>query len=491
MNNNRINTQRPVDQKSAHEKKMWLESHEIGYEKNLKNRHVQMIALGGAIGTGLFLGAGGRLQIAGPSLAIAYLVCGVFAFLILRALGELIMHRPTSGSFVSYTREFMGERSSFVAGWMYFLVWAMTGVVDITAVAIYMKYWGAFADIPQWIFALGALGFVTVMNMVGVKWFGEMEFWFAVIKVAAIGVFLAIGTYFFATGHEVAGHVPGLHLIADNGGFFPNGLLPAVIIMQGVVFAYSSIELVGTAAGETEDARKILPKAINGVIWRIALFYVGSVALFVTLLPWNAYSANVSPFVTFFSALGVPGIGSIMNVVVLTAALSSLNSGLYATGRVLRSLAMGGSAPKAFTKMSANGVPYKGILVTMGINALGVFLNYLIPAQLFELLLNMAALGVISTWVFIVLSQMYFRAAVKRGEVQAVDFKMPGAPFTSWLTLAFLAGVLVLIGLDYPNGTYTIMSIPLIALLLIWGWSRTEHSKTKKLQNALYRAPQS
>ncbi|HEN8709697.1 TPA: amino acid permease [Pseudomonas putida] len=457
----------------------WLESHESGYSKHLKKRHVQMMALGGAIGTGLFLGAGARLQIAGPALAVVYLVCGVFAFFILRALGELVMHRPSSGSFVSYTREFMGERASFVAGWMYFLVWALTGVVDITAIAIYMKYWGVFAEVPQWISALSALGVVTLMNMVGVKWFGEMEFWFAVIKVAAISIFLIVGSYFFATGHEVGGTIPGLHLITDNGGIFPHGLLPAVIIVQGVIFAYASIELVGTAAGETADPKSVIPKAINGVIWRISLFYVGSVFLLVTVLPWTAYSANVSPFVTFFEMLGVPGIGSIMNIVVMTAALSSLNSGLYATGRVLRSLAMGGSAPKLFKRMNSQGVPYMGILVTMGINVFGVFLNYLIPSQLFELLLNMVSLGILSTWAFIVLSQLRYRRAVKKGEVAMVDFKMPGAPFTSWLTLAFLLAVLVLLGFDYPNGTYTVLSIPVVAVVLLIGWSRVVRAKVR------------
>ena len=174
---------------AASEKRAWLEGHGEGYEKGLKPRQVQMIAVGGAIGTGLFLGAGGRLQTAGPSLAIVYLVCGGFSFLILRALGELVMHRPTSGSFVSYAREFLGERASFVAGWLYFLNWAMTGIVDITAVALYMHYWGTFADTPQWLFALVALGIVgVIMNMVGVKWFGEMEFWFSLIKVAALPI---------------------------------------------------------------------------------------------------------------------------------------------------------------------------------------------------------------------------------------------------------------------------------------------------------------
>ncbi|WP_434667246.1 L-asparagine permease [Paraburkholderia sp. A3BS-1L] len=469
--NSRIQKDEPAVHGAADvSRREWLESHEAGYHKTMDNRQVQMIAVGGAIGTGLFLGAGARLQMAGPSLAIVYLVCGAFSFLILRALGELVMHRPSSGSFVSYAREFLGEKASFVAGWMYFLNWAMTGIVDITAVALYMHYWGAFGAVPQWAFALIALCLVAGMNLVGVKWFAEMEFWFALIKVAAIVIFLIVGTAILGSGGQVAGHATGVHLIINNGGFFPHGLVPALVLVQGVVFAFAGVELVGTAAGECKDAHRVLPRAINRVIWRIALFYVASVAMLVCLMPWSAYKAGQSPFVTFFSALGVPGIGSLMNIVVLSAALSSLNSGLYSTGRVLHSLSMGGSAPKLFARMSAQSVPYTGILVTVAIYVVGVVLNYLVPSNVFELVLNIASLGIISTWGFIVVCQMRFRAAVARGEVEDVAFRMPGAPVTSWLTLLFLLGVLVLMAFDYPNGTWTVASIPAVAVLLVIGW---------------------
>jgi L-asparagine permease len=455
---------------SAEDKRAWLESHEEGYAKGLKPRQVNMIAIGGAIGTGLFLGAGGRLQHAGPALAIVYLVCGMFAFLILRALGELVMYRRTSGSFVSYAREFFGERGSFIAGWMYYLNWAMTGIVDITAVALYMRYWPAFQGVPQWVFAFIAMLIVGSMNMIAVEWFGEMEFWFSLVKVAALVLFLIIGVILLIMGHQVAGQSPGLHLIAQNGGIFPHGLLPAVIIVQGVVFAYAGIELIGTAAGEAQDAKKILPRAINSVMWRIALFYVGSVVLLVLLMPWTAYKAGTSPFVTFFGALGVPGIGTVMNIVVLTAALSSLNSGLYSTGRVLRSLAMGGSAPPFVAKMNAAKVPYGGILVTLVIYFVGVILNYVVPSQVFEIVLNIASLGIISTWGFIVICQMRLRGEINRGKIPAVDFRMPFAPVSAWATLAFLAAVLVLTAFDYPDGTFTIAAIPVVAVALAIGW---------------------
>jgi len=447
-----------------------LESHEDGYEKSLKPRQIQMIAIGGAIGTGLFLGAGARLQLAGPALAIVYLVCGAFSFLILRALGELAMHRPASGSFVSYAREFLGEKAAFAAGWMFYLNWAMTGIVDITAVALYMHYWGTFAGVPQWLFAMGALVFVGGMNLLAVRWFGEMEFWFSLIKVLALVLFLIVGSTILFLGRDLAGVTPGLHLVAENGGIFPHGLLPAVIIVQGVVFAYAGIELIGTAAGEAEDARKVMPRAVNSVMWRIALFYVGSVVLLVLLMPWTAYKPGVSPFVTFFGALGVPGIGTAMNLVVLTAALSSLNSGLYSTGRVLRSLALGGSAPDFLARMNAQKVPYGGILITVLVYAFGVVLNYFVPSEVFEIVLNVSALGIISTWGFIVVCQMQLRKAQDRKEIPRVEFRMPGGALASWATLAFLVTVLVLMAFDYPNGTYTIAAIPAVAIWLALGW---------------------
>lgn len=452
---------------------------EEGYHKDLGRRHVQMIAIGGAIGTGLFLGAGSRLQIAGPSLAIIYMICGVFSFLILRALGELVMYRPTSGSFVTYAREFLGERAAYMAGWLSFMNWAMTGIVDITAVALYMHYWPVFLPIPQWAFALAALTIVGTMNMIGVKYFGEMEFWFSLIKVVALVLFLILGTIILGSRMPVAGHMTGFHLITENGGIFPHGILPALMLLQGVVFAYSGIELLGTAAGECADAREILPRAVNSVIWRIALFYVGSVILLVCLLPWTEYHAGTSPFVTFFQAMGIPGAGSVMNIVVLTAALSSLNSGLYSTGRVLRALSLGGSGPKALSAMNRSSVPYVGILTTLAVYVVGVILNYLIPSRVFEVVLNFSALGIISTWTFILLCQLRLRKAIDAGTIAPTGFGMPGAPYTTWATLGFLAFVVIMMAFDYPDGTTTIGAIPFIGAVLIGGWALLERKKPR------------
>ncbi|MEA9986207.1 MULTISPECIES: amino acid permease [Subtercola] len=454
-------------------------SHEQqGFQHGLKPRQVQMIAIGGAIGTGLFLGAGGRLAGAGPALAIVFAICGVFAFFILRALGELVLHRPSSGSFVSYAREFYGEKFAYAAGWMYFLNWAMTSIVDVTAVALYVRYWSFFTSAPQWLLALIALAVVLTLNLVSVKVFGEMEFWFALIKVTALVAFLIIGIVFLAGQFPV--HVggqtlaPGLSLLQSNGGIFPNGLLPVVIVVQGVVFAYAGIELVGTASGETQKAKEVIPRAINTVILRIAVFYVGSIVLLSLLLPYTAYSAGQSPFVTFFSSIGSTDVGliagSIMNFVVLTAALSSLNAGLYSTGRVLHSMGMNGSAPKFTTRMNKSGVPFGGILLTASITLLGVGLNAIAPSQAFEIVLNVSALGIVAGWATIILSQMRLRTWAKEGKLVRPQFRLPGAPVTAWLTLVFLAGVLVLMAIDYPIGTFTVASLIIVIPLLILGW---------------------
>ncbi|UKD55332.1 amino acid permease [Amycolatopsis sp. FU40] len=442
---------------------------DAGYRKALKSRHINMIAIGGAIGTGLFLGAGGRLAQAGPALAIVYAVCGLFAFFVVRSLGELILHRPSSGAFVSYAREFMGEKGAYIAGWMHFLNWSTTGIADITAIALYAHFWSFFTPIPQWVLALIALAVVLSLNLVSVKLFGEMEFWFSIVKVAALVLFLIVGVVLLVTQHPIDGHVPGPQLISDHGGVFPAGILPMILIVQGVVFAYASCELVGVAAGETENPKKIVPKAINSIMWRIALFYVGSVVLLAMLLPWDAYSAGQSPFVTVLAKLGVPGADSIMNLVVLTAALSSLNSGLYSTGRILRSMSLAGSAPKFTGVMNRNQVPYGGILLTSSVCVVGVGLNYVVPKDAFEIVLNFAAVGILGTWAIIVLSHLLFVRKAKRGEVTRPHFRLPFSPYTEIATLAFLAAVVVLMGFD-KTGRITLMALPVIVVALVVGW---------------------
>ncbi|WP_330329610.1 amino acid permease [Streptomyces sp. NBC_00536] len=441
-----------------------------GYSKDLKSRHINMIAIGGAIGTGLFLGAGGRLANAGPSLAIAYAVCGVFAFFVVRALGELVLYRPSSGAFVSYAREFMGEKGAYTAGWLYFLNWSTTTVADITAAATYAHFWSMFSDIPSWILALIALSVVLAVNLISVKYFGEMEFWFSIVKVGALVAFLLVGIYLVATSHPIDGHTPGLGSITDNGGIFPAGMLPMLLVVQGVVFAYASVELCGVAAGETENPEKIMPKAINSIMWRVGVFYVGSVVLLALLLPYTEYSADQSPFVTVFDKLGVPGAAGIMNLVVLTAALSSLNSGLYSTGRILRSMATAGSAPKFTARMNRGKVPYGGVLFTAAFGVMGVGLNYFMPDDAFEIVLNFASIGILGTWAMVMLCSLHFWRRAREGRVERPSYRLPWAPYTQIVTLVFLAVVLVLMGSDDGVGRRTILFLPVIAAALVGGW---------------------
>jgi L-asparagine permease len=443
---------------------------DAGYSKDLKARHVNMIAIGGAIGTGLFLGAGGRLHNAGPALALAYLVCGVFAFFVVRALGELVLYRPSSGSFVSYAREFLGEKGAYVAGWMYFLNWSTTGIADITAIALYTHYWSLFTPIPQWVLALVALAVVLAVNLISVKIFGEMEFWFSIVKVATLVSFMVVGIVLLATRHHVDGHRPGLSMISDHGGVFPHGLMPVVLVMQGVIFAYAALELVGVAAGETAEPHKVVPRAVNSIMWRVGLFYVGSVVLLALLLPGSLYSADESPFVTVLSRIGVPAAGDVMNLVVLTAAMSSLNSGLYSTGRILRSMAVAGSAPKFTRVMSRTQVPYGGILLTCGICVLGVGLNYLVPSQAFEIVLNVASLGIVSTWVIIMVCHMIFVRRARAGLVTRPHFQLKFSPLTEIATIAFLLVCLGMMWNDAEVGRKTLLLIPVIAVMLVAGW---------------------
>jgi L-asparagine permease len=445
-----------------------FEAEDAGYHKGLKNRQVQMIAIGGAIGTGLFLGAGSRLHSAGPALAIVYAVAGVFAFLVVRAMGELVMHRPTTGSFVSYSREFIGEKAAFFAGWMYFLQWATAGIADVTAVAKYTQFF--WPELDQWIPASIALVLILAVNMVSVKLFGEMEFWFALIKVVALVGFMIAAIVLLIVRTPIDGNITGPSLVFDNGGIFPSGVLPALLILQGVVFAYAGVEMVGITAGEASNPRKIIPKAVNSVAWRIGVFYIGSVILLCMMLPWTDFRSGESPFVTVLSKLGIPSMGGIMNVIVMTAALSSVNSGLYSTGRILKSMASAGSAPRFLERMSKSGVPFGGVLLTAGFYLAGIVLNMVMPSEAFEIALEFSAVGIIAMWSMILIAHLAFHRKAKRGEVERPSFRLPGAPYTNYVTLAFLITVLGLSYFNGESGRILIYGLPGIAAMLVIGW---------------------
>jgi L-asparagine permease len=451
------------------------------YAKSLSNRQVRMIAIGGAIGVGLFLGAGAKLAADGPGLILSYAVCGVAAFFVMRALGELVLHRPTAGSFVSYAREFIGPWAGFASGWLYWLNWAMTGVAETTAVGIYTHRW--LPGVPQWIVALAALVVLLTVNLLSVRLFGELEFWFAVIKVLAIVTFLFVGLGLVLTGAGVGHEHASPANLVSHGGFLPHGLPVVLMSLQAVVFAYSGIEMVGIAAGETRHPRRVLPKAINGVIWRIGVFYVGSVVLLVMVLPWTAYGAGESPFVTVFTRLGVPGAGDIMNAVVLTAALSSCNSGLYATGRVMRALSVRREAPEFVGRMNDRHVPYGGILFTAVVLTFGVALNYAVPKMAFDIATSVSSLGVVAVWATLLYCQLRLRAAANRGELTRPSFRMPGAPVTNWLTLGFLVVVVVLMAFAGDADRIAFWCLPVMVAVLFAGWRtvrRRGYSQTRR-----------
>ena len=447
-----------------------------GFHKSLSGRQVQMIAIGSAIGTGLFLGAGGRLATAGPSLFLLYALCGFFGYLMLRSLGELVLHRPSSGSFVSYAREFYGEKAAYASGWLYWMFWSFTAVADATALALYFRWFSRYmplewiAAIPQWAIAFAVVILVVSLNLVSVKVFGEMEFWFSLIKVGAILLFLVVGIFFVLFGTPTGAPV-GFSLIAENGGIFPSGVVPAAVMIGGVVFAYAGIELVGTTAGEAADPHKEIPRAVNSVIFRIAVFYCGSVLLLCLLLPFTAYSADESPFVTFFSSINVGAAGPLMQLVVITAAMSSMNAGIYSTGRILHSMSVAGSAPKLAGKINARGVPVGGILLTAVMAFIGVALNIFVPEQAFEIVMNIGAVGVMAAWVTIVMSHRKFVKLSEQGLYQRPSFRSPLGVFGDWLVVGFVVVVLFLMAIDYPVGSWTLgLVVVVVVPALVIGW---------------------
>lgn len=459
-----------------------LDAEQVGYKQSLGRRQVQMIAIGGAIGTGLFLGSAARLHSTGPALLVSYAVVGVVAYLLMRALGELVLHRSTSGAFVSYMREFYGEKAAYVTGWMYWLNWALTGIAELSAVALYAQYY--WKDMPKFLTVLIALAVVLVVNLLSAKAFGEFEFWASVLKVGTIVIFLVVGLVVVIGRFDIGSQTAGFsNLWSNPGGFWPSSgdynWYGPILVMSGVVFAYAAIEMVGVAAGEMEDPDREVPKAVNAVIFRIAVFYCGSILLLICMLPTTEYTADTSPFVTVFGRMGLGWMADVIQAVLIIAAMSSLNSGLYSTGRVLRSLSMSKEAPSFAAKMSSHGVPWAGIVMTSVVYVFGAFLN-LVDEDAFSTALEASALGVIFTWCTIFLCQIRLRSLVNKNVIQKSPFQMPGSPYTSYIGIAFL--MLVIVGMliagwqsspsfwSKTDFLVVIFGIPLCAVLLTIGW---------------------
>ncbi|MDX3310713.1 amino acid permease [Streptomyces sp. NPDC054884] len=433
---------------------------EEGYERGLGSRQVQMIAIGGAIGVGLFLTAGANIAKAGPSLIVMYALAGVIVFFIMRALGELLLYRPVSGSFAEYSREFIGPFFGYFTGWTYWLMWVVTGMAELTAAAIYVQFW--FPAVPRWVTALVFLVILFGVNLISVKVFGELEFWFSMVKVTALIGMIVIGLGVLTFGFSSAGDTAAVSNLWAFDGFFPKGVGSSLMTLQGVMFAYLAVELVGVTAGESENPEKTLPKAINTLPWRIALFYVGALTVILCVVKWTEFTAGASPFVVAFAKIGIPAGAGIVNFVVLTAALSSCNSGMYSTGRMLRNLADSGEAPAVFRKLSASKAPAFGITVSVLFMGIGVILNYVVPEKAFGYVTSVATAAGIWTWLMILISHVRYRRAVVAGRLPASSFPAPGGSAFSWVAIVFLLFVTGLIAYDADSR---------VCLYVMAGWA--------------------
>ncbi|MCC3313697.1 amino acid permease [Nocardia africana] len=400
-----------------------------------------MIAIGGAIGTGLFYGTGGAIEQAGPALILVYLAAGAVVFIIMRALGELLTYRPVSGSFAEYANEFLGPFAGFVTGWTYWVVWVSTCMAEITVAGKYMQYW---FDIPAWITALVVLGVLFAANLISVRLFGEGEFWFSAVKVTAIIAMIGIGIGVLTIGFGHAPHPAVTNLWAD-GGVFPTGVGPAMLSLQIVMFAYVGVELVGVTAGEADNPRRTLRKAINTLPLRIGLFYIGALVVIMSVSSWRTFHGGRSPFVEVFEQIGVPGAAGIINFVLLTAALSSCNSGIYSTGRMLRTLSLRKEAPAGLSRISSRAVPASGITVSAAVMVAGVVVNIISPDKAFAYITSVSTIGIIAVWGVILVCHLIYRRRVERKLVPAGDYRLPAARITAPAALGFLGLVLVIL----------------------------------------------
>lgn len=435
-------------------------------ERGLSNRHVQLISIGGAIGTGLFLASGKSIAIAGPSVLLAYMIVGMFVFFIMRSLGELLLANLDCHSFVELAHQYLGRRWAFVTGWTYWFCWITVAMSDLTAVGMYMRYW--FPHLPQWIPALLMLLFLMALNLLSVKLFGEIEFWLALIKILAIVALIGVGLYMIFTHHQLEnGIVASFANLYQDGGFFPHGFSGFILSFQLAVFSFTGVELVGLTAGETQDPEKTLPKAINNIPVRILLFYVGSLAVIMAVQPWNIIDPTQSPFVTVFSSIGIAAAASIINFVVLSSAASACNSALFSTSRMLYGLAKDDNAPKTFAKLNKNSTPAMALLMSSLVVGITIVLNYVMPEGVFSLISGISTVCFLFIWTIIVICHMKFLKQTK--EEERPKFRLKGAKVINILSLIFLALIIVICAvLESTRIALLITPIWFIALLIIY-----------------------
>lgn len=434
-------------------------------KRGLKNRHIQLIALGGAVGTGLFLGSAQTISMAGPSVILGYAIGGIIAFLIMRQLGEMITEEPVAGTFSHFSYKYWGPFAGFLSGWNYWMLFVLVSMAELTAVGIYVQYW--WPEIPTWVSAAVFFVLINLINLTTVKVYGEMEFWFAIIKVAAIIGMILFGSYLLFSG--LGGPEAGIsNLWSLEGGFMPFGTDGLIMATAIIMFSFGGLELIGITAAEADNPQKSIPKAINQVIYRILIFYIGSLVVLLSLYPWTKVVEGGSPFVMIFHDLNSNMVATALNVVVLTAALSVYNSCVYSNSRMLYGLALQKNAPKALAKTNSRGVPVNAILFSSTIAAIGILINYMIPKEAISILMSLVVSSIVINWAMISLSHLKFRAAKDREGV-VPKFKSLFYPFSNYLCLLFLAGVLVIMYIT-PGIRISVLLIPVWLVILGIGY---------------------
>ncbi|MFI6156741.1 amino acid permease [Kitasatospora sp. NPDC051170] len=429
----------------------------------LKNRHLSMIAIGGVIGAGLFVGSGAGIASTGPGILLSYTLAGILVVLVMRMLGEMAAADPQSGSFSAYADRALGRWAGFTIGWLYWFFWVVVLAVEATAGAKILHSW--VPGVPQWGWALIVMAVLTATNLFSVASYGEFEFWFAGIKVVAIAAFLVIGTL-AAFGLLPDTDPVGLTNLTGHGGFLPHGVGAVFTGMLTVVFAFMGSEIVTLAAGESEDPERAVSKATNSVIWRIGLFYLGSILLVVTLLPWDSAEVKANPYVAVLDHVGIPHAGQVMNVIVLTAVLSCLNSGMYTASRMAFSLGQRGDAPKAFAKVTDRGVPRVAILASVVFGFVAVFFNYAYPETVFAFLLNSSGAVALFVWLVICFSQLRMRRIIERETPERLTVRMWLYPYLTWTAIGMIGFVVAYMFTDADGRKQMYLSLVAAAIVL-------------------------
>ena len=436
-------------------------------KRGLSTRHIRFMALGSAIGTGLFYGSADAIKIAGPSVLLAYIIGGIAAYIIMRALGEMSLHHPVTGSFYRYAHDYLGPLAGFITGWTYCFEMLLVAIADVTAFGIYMSVW--FPMVDNWVWVLSVVLIICAINLMSVKVFGELEFWFSFIKVATIIIMIIAGIGIIVWGIGNGGQPTGISNLWTYGGFFSNGWIGTVLALHMVMFAYGGIEIIGITAGEAKDPEKSIPRAINSVPLRILVFYVGTLFVIMSIYPWNQVGTEGSPFVMTFQHMGITVAAGILNFVVITASISAINSDVFGVGRMLYGMAQQGNAPKAFTKLSSKGIPWVTVIIMTVALLLAAYLNYVMPKDVFLVIASLATFATVWVWIMILLSQIAFRRRLSADEVKKLKFRMPGGVTTTVVGLVFLLFIIGLIGY-YPQTRISLYVGCgwIILLLLAW-----------------------